>query len=220
MNMIGSNAFAMLGQQAEEIIAELMAVSFVDASNASVVKDLITTAKRLAKDIDESRKLTKAPHVKAAESVDEAYNPIRDKVTSAWSAPHKMLEAWALSERKRAEADAEAARKAAEKAAKECEEADPFLTDMTPVAEANTAAAIAATRALASKQVIGATGVSTLKTYRSAEVTDAKALVLYYAEHPDVLGAATKLANAAIRAAKGGPVNIPGIAVKEEKRLA
>ena len=50
-------------------------------------------------------------------------------------------------------------------------------------------------------------------------MTDAKALVLFYAEHPDVLGAATKCANAAIRAAKGGPLTIPGVEIKTEEKL-
>jgi hypothetical protein len=222
MNMIGSNALAMLTQQAEETIAELSRVTSVTGENCGRVKDLADNALKLAKDIEESRKIAKSPHDTAAKAVDAAYNPLRDSVTAAARMVKGLVEAWVIAEKRKAEAEAAAARAKAEEAAKLAAEADAFLSDETDVAEAETAALIAETRAMAARQVTSAAGiskVSSLRKVRSAVVTDAKALVLFYAEHPDVLGAATKCANAAIRAAKGGPLTIPGIEIKEEEKL-
>lgn len=222
MNMIGSNALAMLTQQAEEAIAELSAVTEITNDNCGHVKDRVDNALRLSKDIDDSRKLAKQPHMDAAAQVDQNYNPLRDQVAEIAKAVKKMIEAWVISEKAKADAVAAAARKEAEEAAKLEADIDPFLQDEEAIAERVTAVAIAENRAAAAKQVTSASGgrASSLRAYRFANVTDVKALVLHYAEHPDVLGAATKLANGAIRAAKGGPVVIPGVEVKEEMRLA
>lgn len=222
MNMIGSNALAMLQGQAEEAIAELSRVESVTADSCGRVKDLVDNAKKLAKDIEENRKLAKSPHESAAKAVDLAYAPLRDRVIAAADAVKRLVEAWVIAEKRKAEAAAEAARKIAEEAAEEWAGEDPFLADSTAAVHAAEAVALAETRALASRQVVSAAGVSkasSLRKVRSAVVIDAKALVVHYAEHPDVLGAATRLANAAIRAAKGGPCAIPGVEIKEEEKL-
>jgi hypothetical protein len=206
MNMIGSNALAMLTQQAEETLANLATITEVNAGNCGDVKDMADYALKLSKDIEESRKLAKKPHQDAAEAVDNAYTPLRDRV----------------SEKRKAEAAAAEARRKAEEAAKAAAEEDPFLADETAAIQAQEAVALAETRALAARQVTSAAGISkasSLRTVRSAVVKDAVALVTFYANHPDVLGAATKCANAAIRAAKGGPLTIPGVEIKEEEKL-
>lgn len=220
--MIGNNALAMLTQQAQETVAELSKVTSVTAENCGRVKDLADNALKLAKDIDESRKLAKKPHADAAAAVDEAYNPLRDSVETAAKLVKKLVESWVIAEKRRMEAEAAEARKKAEEAAKAQAEVDPFLSDDSHVEEAKSVAAIAEIRATAARQVTSAAGISkasSLRTVRSAVVTDAKALCSHFAEHPDVLGAATKVANAMIRASKGGPVNIPGVEVKEEEKL-
>lgn len=218
MNQIGHNQLNALRGQIADIEKDLLAVKSVDANNSGYVKDLIDKAKGLVKDIENARKQTKEPHMQAAKDVDAAYNPLKEQVQEAYKAPYDMLNAWAVAERKRAEKEAEEARKKAEETARE---SDPFLSDdETTVAEANTQAAIAENAAKAASRVTGSGRASGLKTYRSALVKDGKALVIHFWEHPDVLGAATKLANAQIRAAKGGPVSIPGIEIKEEHRLS
>lgn len=222
MNMIGSNALAMLTGQADEAVAELSKVEHITGDNCGRVKDLVDNAKKLAKDIEESRKLAKSPHEQAAKAVDLAYAPLRDRLIAAADGVKRMVEAWVLAERRKAEAAAAEARRIAEEAAKTAAEVDPFLQDEDAATQAAETLALAETRALASRQVVSASGASkasTLRKVRSANVTDSKALVLFYHEHPDVLGAATRLANAAIRAAKGGPVSIPGVEVKEEEKL-
>lgn len=222
MNMIGNNALAMLQSQAQEMLAELAGITEVTADNCGRVKDLVDNAKKLAKDIEESRKLVKQPHLDAAAAVDATYNPLRDSLNDAATAVKKLVEAWVIAEKRKAEAEAEAARKAAEAAAKAQEDEDPFLCDDKLIERANETAALANTRAIAARQLTSAAGISkasSLRTVRSANVIDPKALVLHYAEHPDVLGAATKLANAAIRAAKGGPCVIPGVEIKTEEKL-
>lgn len=222
MNMIGSNALAMLTQQAQETIAELSKVTGITAENCGRVKDLADNALKLAKDIEENRKLVKAPHQSAADAVDAAYAPLRDSVTDAAKSVKRMVEAWVIAEKRKAEAEAAEARRKAEEAAKAAAETDPFLQDDGAATAAVEAVALAETRALAARQVTSAAGISkasSLRTVRSAVVKDAIALVTFYANHPDVLGAATKCANAAIRAAKGGPLTIPGVEIKEEEKL-
>lgn len=221
MNAI-SNTLAMYTQQAELTLGELALVKVIDNENCGHVKDMVDNALRLAKDIEENRKMVKQPHMDAAQAVDAAYTPLRDSVTNMARTVKAMVEAFVIAEKRRAEAEAAEARRKAEEAAKAAEEVDPFLQDTKALAEAQATAAIAETRALASNQVTSAGGISkasSLRKVRSAVVTDAKALVLHYAEHPDVLGAALKVANAIVRAAKGGPVKIPGIEVKEEEKL-
>lgn len=223
MNMItGSNVLAMLTERAKEMLEALAGITAVTNENCGDVKDLADDGLKLSREIDESRALAKKPHLDSAKSVDDAFNPLRDTVEAAARSVKNLVEAFVIAEKKRAEAEAaEARRKAEELLAAQAEE-DPFLADTTAIAEAQTAVAIADTRAMASRQVMSATGLSkasSLRTVRTAVVKDAKALVLFYAEHPDVLGAATKCANAAIRAAKGGPCVIPGIEIKEEEKL-
>lgn len=220
--MLGSNALAMLTEQAKEMLEALAKITTVTNENCGDVKDLADQGLKLSKEIDESRALAKKPHQDAAKGVDDAFNPLRDTVEAAARAVKKLVEAFVIAEKKRAEAEAAEARRVAEELAAAQAEVDPFLADDTAIQEAQTAAAIADTRAMASRQVMSATGfskASSLRTVRSAVVKDAKALVLFYAEHPDVLGAATKCANAAIRAAKGGPLVIPGVEIKEEEKL-
>jgi hypothetical protein len=222
MNMIGSNSLVMLTQQVEETLAALAEIKAVTNENCGDVKDLADYGIKLAKEVDDTRALAKKPHSDAAKAVDDAYNPLRDSVNAAARAVKKLVEAFVIAEKKRAEAEAAEARRKAEELLAAQAEADPFLSDEKASQEAQAAAAIAETRALASRQVMSPTGISktsSLRTVRSAVVKDAKALVLFYAEHPDVLGAATKCANAAIRAAKGGPLTIPGIEIKEEEKL-
>ena len=66
----------------------------------------------------------------------------------------------------------------------------------------------------------GIARAASLRTYRYAEVADATAAAKHYAKHPDLIAAIEKIANAEIRAAKGEAVSIPGVTVREEKRIA
>lgn len=221
MNAI-SNSLAMYTQQAEETLAALAEVKVVTSENCGDVKDLVDHALKLSKDIDANRKVVKQPHMDAADAVDAAFNPLRDSLAATAKAVKGLVESFVIAEKRRAEAEAAEARRKAEELAQANVEVDPFLQDSQQIAEVQAAAAIAETRALASNQVTSAAGISkasSLRKVRSAVVTDAKALVCHFYEHPDVLGAATKVANAMVRASKGGPVNIPGIEVKEEEKL-
>lgn len=221
MNAI-SNSLAMFTQQATETLAKLAAVKVVTSENCGEVKDIVDDALKLSKDIEANRKLVKQPHMDAADAVDAAFTPLRDSVALAAKQVKGLVEAFVIAEKRRAEAEAAEARRKAEEAAKAAEEVDPFLQDTQAIAQVQATAAIAETRALAANQVTSAAGISkasSLRKVRTAVVTDAKALVLHFFEHPDVLGAATKVANAMVRASKGGPVNIPGIEVKEEEKL-
>lgn len=221
MNAI-SNSLARFTEQANITIGELSLIKSVDAESCGHIKDIVDRALRLAKDIEENRKMVKQPHMDAAQAVDAAYNPLRDSVTAAAKTVKGLIESWMIAEKRKAEAEAAEARRKAEEAARAAEEVDPFLQDAKALAEVHATAAIAEVKALASNQVTSAAGVSkasSLRKVRTAVVTDSKTLVLHYHDHPDVLGAALKVANAMVRASKGGPVNIPGIEVKEEEKL-
>lgn len=221
MNAI-SNSLAFFGQQAAEKIAALAEITSVSKENCGYVKDMVDDALKLAKEIEENRKLVKQPHLDAATAVDAAYTPVRDQLTAAARNVKSLVEAFVIAEKRRAEAEAAEARRKAEEAARAVEEVDPFLQDTREIAEVNATAAIAETRAIAARQVTSAAGISkasSLRKVRYAHVTDAKALAAHFAEHPDVLAAATKVANAMIRASKGGPLAIPGVEIKEEEKL-
>lgn len=224
MNHIGDNALISLEADISSYADELDAVASVDATNASTVKDLIDKGKRIIKDIEEHRKQAKEPHLEAGRQIDNTYNPLKSRVEDLFKPIHGMLQAWTVAEKKRKEREAEEARKEAERIAAEKSALDEALgvEPDSSAAEANSRAAEAQKTVEAASRVRSASGgrASGLRTYRFAEVTDGQSLVAHFWEHPDVLGAATKLANAAIRAAKGGPVNIPGVVVKEEERLA
>lgn len=226
MNMIGHNIFADLRARTNIVLAKLAEVTKVDASNAKSVKEMIDGAKALQKEIEETHKQEKEPHLAAGRFVDATYKPLAEDVEVARKATNRLLEAHVLAEQAKANAVAAEARRKAEevaKAAQAAEQEDAFLAPAIDVAAANTEAHVAENAAITAGRITSASGIgraSGLKTYRFADVKDAKALVAFYAEHPDVLGAATKLANAAIRAAKGGPVSIPGVEVKEEQRLS
>jgi hypothetical protein len=66
----------------------------------------------------------------------------------------------------------------------------------------------------------GSARTISLRTIRSANVTDASALVAHYANHPAIIAEAERLANADIRAAKGAAISIPGVNINEEQVAA
>jgi hypothetical protein len=222
MSNIGHNHLADISSRVVSLCDELMGFTSISADNSAKAKDAVDKAKKLEKEIEEARKITKDPHLKAAADVDAAFNPFKDKIKAAWTILNKQVEAWMLAERARAEAVAREAARIAEEEARKNAPVEEFIGEkLEETVVASMAAKEAQKLVEKAAQLKGNDGnrASGLRVVRSASVKDGKALVLHFWEHPDVLGAATKLANAAVRAAKGGPVNIPGIAVIEEHKL-
>lgn len=199
----------------------------INAETAPKVRDLLGRVTEMAKKVEAGRKEAKEPHLEAGRRVDADFKPLTDTLTALKDAINRPLAAWLKAEQDRQRAEAEAARKAAEEAAAFQEamaddedmaaKAKAFADKRRIEAEMKQAQAEGAGRV---QSAAGFTRAAGLRTYRSAEITDAAALVAHFASHPDVIDAAHKAANAAIRAAKGGPVSIPGVRVVEEQKVA
>lgn len=205
--------------------ADQMAAEGVSDANAGDARDIIGLATKLAKDIDAKRKEVKQPHLDASREIDGTYNPLVSEAKDCVKALKDALRDFVLEqERKAAEARAEAERKAAEERAKaEAFADDPLLGDVTTkaAAAAEAEAKLVAAESKGAGSIKGSEGfrAASVRVTRYAHVTDSTALVSHYASHPDILAVAEKLANADIRHAKGAPLTIPGVEIKEKKDL-
>jgi hypothetical protein len=88
--------------------------------------------------------------------------------------------------------------------------------------QAHVEAKIAEGQALAASRVSSAAGgfaATSLKTKRSAKVTDWQKLAMHYLSSGDLRATLEKLANADIRHAKGAAIEIPGVEIVEERVL-
>lgn len=201
----------------------------VTNDNASDARDLIARTQHLGKKVEAARKEAKQPHMDAAKAVDAEFKPLKDALDDLVAALKKPLQALLIAEEKRRQAEAEAARKAAEEAAEFAQDAsedeDEELAERAKVfaekrqEKAQQAEAMAKIGARVESDA-GIARAASLRTYRYAEVTHPMATANHYINHPDLLAVLEKLANAEIRAAKGEAVTIPGVAVREEKRVA
>lgn len=206
----------------------------VDADTAPRLRDFIAGLKKLAKEADEARKAEKKPHDDAAKAVQAAWAPIADKIDAALKSAEPILAAFLREEQRKAdEAKAEAARKAREaEAAAAAARADAAAaaTESARIeAEARAAelakAAKAENRAAKAgpTRVESATGLANragLREVRSARIIDLARAVFHYRDHPDMADLILRLANADIRASKGEAIEIPGIAIDVEQKLA
>ena len=188
----------------------------ISAVTAPTLRDVIARSVSLAKRIDKARVEQKAPHLQAGRDVDADYKPVGARVADIGASGKKLLQPFLLAEQNRLRAEAEAKAKAdAEKAALDAFDENPF-SEQAPTEAVEPVKVARATVASAS----GLARSTGLRTYRTAKVTDAAAMVAHYAGRIAVIEAAEKLANEEIRAAKGQPVNIPGVTVQEDQRIA
>jgi len=197
----------------------------VNAGNAGTLRDLIGSIKSIAKDAEKDRKATKEPYLEQGRKIDTDFKPVKTTADSYVAPLNKMLSDYLAAEERRKREEAEKARLEAEAKAKAAEalKDDDFVGDhASKVAEQAEIEAKRAEREAENNSVKGNADERAmgLRTYRKASVTNAAMLVGHYANHPDVIAAAEKLANQEIRAAKGDEVSIPGIEIVEEKRAA
>ena len=202
-----------------------------DDATAEQLNDFITGARKLRKEIDEARVALKKPHDDAAAAVQAAFKPLMDAVDKAGKAGKALLTSYAQRKeaelrrqqeeemRRAAEAEAAAQAKAAEATAE---------GDFVAAAEAETKVEEAAKELdqvqkpvkAQVKSASGAGRTQSMRTYRTAKMTNPTQAVAYYRTHPQVTDLVQQLANADLRRAKGEPVTIPGFEIIEERRVA
>lgn len=213
--------------QIDTLKEQIEAFPDVTADNAGEANDLIRLCGNLAKEIDKTRKAEKEPHLEAGRAVDRTYNPLRDEAKDAPNGLKAKLSAHLREQERIAqEAAREAARIAEEERLRiEAEKAVSMPADEDELeAEMQAAeirAAAAAAEAAKARTAKGSHGLmaSGLKTKREVVITDPVGLVRHFHKHPDVVEVCLKLAKAQVRAAKGGEVDIEGIAIKEVREL-
>jgi hypothetical protein len=199
----------------------------ITADNAGEANDLIQLCLQKSKEIDKARKDEKQPHLDAGREVDGTYNPLVSEAKSLPADLKGRLSAHLREQERIAQAAAaEAARIAEEERLKaEAEKAVSMPADEAEIEEAAEVAEAKAVAAAAlaenARTAKGSTGLraSGLKTKREVVVTDPIGLVRHFHKHPEVIELCHKLAKAQVRAAKGGEVNIEGIAIKEVREI-
>lgn len=152
--------------------------------------------------------------VKDAEAVNKA---LREAATAFAKAEEKRLQDEQNAKYEAERRATEAARKAIEdQRAKELRD-DPIAAMTSPEPELPMPPPPPAPVKVAMGGQVGR--VSGLRSYWEAEITDHKAALAHYANHPDVVALILKLAKADVKASKGS-ATIPGVRGYEDKRVA
>lgn len=199
--------------------------STVTGENVTALHEHISEASALKKDADKARAETKEPFLTKGRKIDAEYKPYITGFDDAVKGLKKILTAYLVEQerlKKEAEAKAKAEAEAADRLAMELKD-DPLIgADVTSDADEKAAAAKVAARDAEQAGAVASDAGRTvaLRTVRYANILQPAVLVGHYASHPDMVALAEKLANAEIRAAKGQPVNIPGIEIVEEQKAA
>ena len=211
--------------------ADADAVTEITEANAQFVRDHVGYGGKLAKEIDATRDDKKRPHLEAGRQIDGAYKPLIEECDRIIKGLKQKLAAFLDAREREAKRVAEEARRKLEEAerlaAKAVEEPedDPFLAATAPTVDvmaAHVEAKVAEGQALAASRVSSAAGgfaATSLKTKRSAKVTDWSALAAHYINSGDLRATLEKLANADIRHAKGADISIPGVEIVTERVL-
>lgn len=211
--------------------ADADAVTEINEGNAQFVRDHVGYGGKLAKEIDATRDDKKRPHLEAGRQIDGAYKPLIEECDKIIKGLKQKLAAFLDAREREAKRVAEEARRKLEEAerlaakAVEEPEEDPFLAATAPTVDVKAAhveAKIAEGQALAASRVSSAAGgfaATSLKTKRSAKVTDWRALALHYLGNGEMRATLEKLANSDIRHAKGADIEIPGVEIVTERVL-
>lgn len=197
----------------------------VNQGNAGTLRDLIGRIKDVTKEAEKDRKAIKEPYLEQGRKIDASFKPVSSMADSLLAPLNRMLTDFLKAEEARKRQEAEEARKKAEAEARAAQalKDDEFVgAEMSERAKQSEIEAKRAEREAENNRVAGAESdrAMGLRTYRKAKVVNAAMLVGHFANHPDVVALCERLANAQIRAAKGGSVSIPGIEVVEDQRAA
>lgn len=206
----------------------------LDADLAPRARDFIDGVKKFGRKADEARKVEKEPHLAASREVDARWKSITDAAAKIAAIVEPKLLAYMRAEQKKADdlrKEAEDRAREAQEAQRRAEadaaaaksesariEAERAAQSAAQIVEAETKAAAAAP-----VRVPSATGLARsagLKTIRKARIVNLNSALLHYRTNPEVLALIERLANADIRASKGGAISIPGVEIVEEQGLA
>lgn len=204
-----------------------------DEDAAAKLRDFVEGARGLEREVDEARKAAKAPFDAGAKAVQAAFMPLIDGLKITQRKAKDLLTAYGreVERRQKAEAarlaaEAEAARKAAETHKAQAEVRHDLLGGQEAERKAEEArqAAEAAEKAGQARARIGSASGGAralgMRTERRARITNLRLVFAHFHQHPELRALLERLANAEIRAAKGGPVSIPGVEIDEERRVA
>lgn len=191
---------------------------------ADAVGKIVSEVKRIKKDADAARAEEKRPHDEAAKAVQIKWKPLLDRADTIIKAAQHPLTAYLnkLAEEQRAaeeKAREEAARKAQEaieasRSAQGSVEAVERAKELEK--EADKAAREAAKAGKAKARVAGMDRAIGLRTYQVAEVTDRRALLEHVMKNdPDALTAWLEE-----YARKALPLQLPGVTIRTERRVA
>lgn len=203
--------------------AQALPVGDLDAASVIPARAIIEAEVALRQRMDRERENAVRPHLDAQRQINGYWSRLIESGRTAAAIAKEKVAKYLAAEEARRRAAAAAAAEAAYAAEERAVEADnPFdIYDRTK--EANSALALARDTAKIAEgkaQVRGGGARAlSLKTTHVVRVVDPEALVLHYAKHADVIAAATKLAQAQVRAAKGDPAGIAGIVVDVERGL-
>lgn len=203
----------------------------VTEANAQFIRDHIGYGGKLAKEIDAKRDEEKRPHLEAGRKIDGAYKPLIESCDDIVKTMKRKLAAFLDAREREAKRVAEEARRKLEEAERlaakaEAEpEDDPFLAATAPVIDvkaAYTEAKVASLQVDAASRVSSAAGgfnATSLRTKRSAKVTDWSRLAQHYIANGELRATLQRLADADIRHAKGAAIDLPGVEIVEERVL-
>lgn len=197
------------------------------AEEAQMLTDFITGARAVEKEIEAARVAAKKPHDEAAKAVQEAFKRPLSIVEKVLAKAKALQGDWLIKERQRAEAEK---RRLAEEAARLAREAEAeaaraaLANDVVGEAEAEEKAREAANLAkdaeraakVKAESYTGAGRAMSLRTVKTVEIKNPRAVANYFIEDPALLELLNRLATAAIRRGE----SVPGVNVKEKQVAA
>jgi hypothetical protein len=199
----------------------------ITAPIAAALRDIQKRARDLETELTAAKASDKAPHLDAAARIEAAYRPLTASAVEIKAEARKHVDLFLLAEEKRRKDEAAEAKRIADEAKRIADEAvqddDPFgnADDAVHDARLATIAADHAERKADAGASIGSasgiTKAASLRSYWSVKVIDPAAMVNHFAGDPGVIEAATKAANALVRATKGS-MKIPGCETIEDRR--
>ncbi len=218
---------AHIGDLFEEAKNHLDGSAIETEAQAEAVSKLLDLTRTASKDADKARAEEKRPHDDAGKAVQAKWKPLLERADLAADTCKKVLSPWLQRKEAEARAAAEAARAEAQRRADEAAAAVRAAAEgdlaareaaEAQVKEAKTAERTATKAEAARPQASGGARATTLRSYWTAELTDASAALKHYVStDPDAVKAfLLTLGETDVR---NGKRQLPGFTITEEKRV-
>lgn len=202
-----------------------------DSGQAERLNDFLAGARKLEKDVDDSRKSAKGPWDEKAREVQTAYQKLQRRIEAIKDKPKGMLAAWMRKERERAEKakaeELERVRKERQRIADMAAQAQA-RNDVSGQADAEAElervqkaeAKLEKTKATARVgSASGGTKAQGLRTIKKGRIIQLTRVMMHYKDHPDLKALLERLVNADIRSRDVDHTQIPGIEIYEEETV-